>query len=179
MKKLALIGAVVIGIFTLSACSSEKNLNSNKNESKITYTSKENKESSGWDESTKTFTGDESIIKIDKVEKVTSSFDGAAAVKIYYTLTNNISKTQNVSDMLQSLMTVQQKSTNTTNDLSPIMSFSEAGKADEDTHQYDNVNPNGTISGFTPYKLENESDPIQISFFKNNEVVATYEVPLN
>lgn len=178
MKKILLIGAIVIGIFSLSACSSEKNLN-NKDESKITDMSKKNKENSGWDESAKTFTGNESIIKIDKVEKVTSSYDGAAAVKIYYTLTNNISKIQNVSDMLQSLMTVQQKSINTTNDLSPIMSFSEAGKAEEDTHQYDNVNPNGTISGFMPYKLENGSDPIQISFFKDNEVVATYEVPLN
>ena len=49
----------------------------------------------------------------------------------------------------------------------------------EENHLNDNINPEGTVSAFYPFKLENEADPIQILFQKNYKTVATYEIALN
>ena len=56
---------------------------------------------------------------------------------------------------------VQQKQENTSNDLMyTMMPVNETGSPQEEDHLNDNINPNGTVSGFYPYVLENETDPL-------------------
>ncbi|WP_312184994.1 DUF5067 domain-containing protein [Lactococcus raffinolactis] len=156
---------------------SDSSSNISKTTGKATEESKSEakKEDSGWDEATKTFTMNDGVLKIDKVEK-TTDYDGKAAIKVYFTLTNTSTENKNAQILFQELTRVQQKSANTSNDLQyTMLSFDNT----EEDHLNDNINTNGTISGYYPYSLENETDPIQILFEKNYETVATYEVALN
>lgn len=138
-------------------------------------TEKAAKENTGWDEGSKTFTTGDGIFKIDRVEK-TADYSGKTAIKLYFTLTNKRSEIQNTQLLFQSLTRIQQKSVNTSNDVKyAIMPF---GDKEED-HLRDNINPEGTVSGFYPLELENETDPIIISFQKYYKTVATYEIALN
>ena len=41
-----------------------------------------------------------------------------------------------------------------------MMPVNEKGSPQEEDHLNDNINPNGTVSGFYPYVLENETFPI-------------------
>ena len=156
---------------------SDSSSNISKTTGKATEESKSEakKEDSGWDEATKTFTTNDGVLKIDKVEK-TTDYDGKAAIKVYFTLTNTSTENKNAQTLFQNLTRVQQKSTNTSNDLQYAMMPIENT---EENHLNDNINPNGTISGYYPYLLENETDPIQFLFEKNYKAVATYEVALN
>ena len=156
---------------------SDSSSNISKTTGKATEESKSEakKEDSGWDEATKTFTTNDGVLKIDKVEK-TTDYDGKAAIKVYFTLTNTSTENKNAQTLFQNLTRVQQKSTNTSNDLQyTMLSFDNA----EEDHLNDNINTNGTVSGYYPLLLENETDPIHILFQKNYETVATYEVALN
>lgn len=142
----------------------------NKNEAK--------KEESGWDEVNRTFTTKDAVLKIDKVEKSTD-YNAKPAIKVHFTITNKTAEAQNAQSLFQESTRVQQKSANTSNDLNyAMMPFDDSGNT-EDNHLNDNINSGGTISGFYPYKLENETDPIQILFQKNYKTVATYEIALN
>ena len=156
---------------------SDSSSNISKTTGKATEESKSEakKEDSGWDEATKTFTTNDGVLKIDKVEK-TTDYDGKAAIKVYFTLTNTSTENKNAQILFQELTRVQQKSANTSNDLQYTMMPIENT---EENHLSDNINPNGTISGYYPYSLENETDPIQFLFEKNYKAVATYEVALN
>ena len=156
---------------------SDSSSNISKTTGKATEESKSEakKEDSGWDEATKTFTTNDGVLKIDKVEK-TTDYDGKAAIKVYFTLTNTSTENKNAQTLFQNLTRVQQKSTNTSNDLQYAMMPIENT---EENHLNDNINPNGTVSGYYPFLLENETDPIHILFQKNYETVATYEVALN
>ena len=156
---------------------SDSSSNISKTTGKATEESKSEakKEDSGWDEATKTFTTNDGVLKIDKVEK-TTDYDGKAAIKVYFTLTNTSTENKDAQMLFQELTRVQQKSANTSNDLQYTMMPIENT---EENHLSDNINPNGTISGYYPYLLENETDPIQILFEKNYKTVATYEVALN
>lgn len=156
---------------------SDSSSNISKTTGKATEESKSEakKEDSGWDEATKTFTTNDGVLKIDKVEK-TTDYDGKAAIKVYFTLTNTSTENKDAQMLFQELTRVQQKSTNTSNDLQYTMMPIENT---EENHLSDNINPNGTISGYYPYLLENETDPIQFLFEKNYKAVATYEVALN
>lgn len=156
---------------------SDSSSNISKTTGKATEESKSEakKEDSGWDEATKTFTTNDGVLKIDKVEK-TTDYDGKAAIKVYFTLTNTSTENKNAQTLFQNFTRVQQKSTNTSNDLQyTMLSFDNA----EEDHLNDNINTNGTVSGYYPLLLENETDPIHILFQKNYETVATYEVALN
>ena len=156
---------------------SDSSSNISKTTGKATEESKSEakKEDSGWDEATKTFTTNDGVLKIDKVEK-TTDYDGKAAIKVYFTLTNTSTENKDAQTLFQNLTRVQQKSTNTSNDLQyTMLSFDNA----EEDHLNDNINTNGTVSGYYPLLLENETDPIHILFQKNYETVATYEVALN
>lgn len=156
---------------------SDSSSNISKTTGKATEESKSEakKEDSGWDEATKTFTTNDGVLKIDKVEK-TTDYDGKAAIKVYFTLTNTSTENKNAQTLFQNLTRVQQKSTNTSNDLQyTMLSFDNT----EEDHLNDNINTNGTVSGYYPLLLENETDPIHILFQKNYETVATYEVALN
>ncbi len=156
---------------------SDSSSNISKTTGKATEESKSEakKVDSGWDEATKTFTTNDGVLKIDKVEK-TTDYDGKAAIKVYFTLTNTSTENKNAQTLFQNLTRVQQKSTNTSNDLQyTMLSFDNA----EEDHLNDNINTNGTVSGYYPLLLENETDPIHILFQKNYETVATYEVALN
>ncbi|MDG4961528.1 DUF5067 domain-containing protein [Lactococcus raffinolactis] len=156
---------------------SDSSSNISKTTGKATEESKSEakKEDSGWDEATKTFTTNDGVLKIDKVEK-TTDYDGKAAIKVYFTLTNTSTENKDAQMLFQELTRVQQKSANTSNDLQYTMMPIENT---EENHLSDNINPNGTISGYYPYLLENETDPIQFLFEKNYKAVATYEVALN
>ena len=152
------------------ASTSEKALTEKKVESK--------KESSGWDASTKTFTNKDGILKIDKAEKSTD-FDGKLALKVYFTLTNKRKEAQRAQMLFLEMTRVQQKQENTSNDLMyAIMPVNKTGSPQEKDHLNDNINPNGTVSGFYPYVLENETDPIQILFQKDYQTVDKYEITL-
>lgn len=156
---------------------SDSSSNISKTTGKATEESKSEakKVDSGWDEATKTFTTNDGVLKIDKVEK-TTDYDGKAAIKVYFTLTNTSTENKNAQTLFQNLTRVQQKSTNTSNDLQyTMLSFDNT----EEDHLNDNINTNGTVSGYYPFLLENETDPIHILFQKNYETVATYEVALN
>ena len=156
---------------------SDSSSNISKTTGKATEESKSEakKEDSGWDEATKTFTTNDGVLKIDKVEK-TTDYDGKAAIKVYFTLTNTSTENKNAQILFQELTRVQQKSANTSNDLQyTMLSFDNT----EEDHLNDNINTNGTVSGYYPLLLENETDPIHILFQKNYETVATYEVALN
>ncbi len=149
---------------------SEKALTEKKVESK--------KESPGWDASTKTFTNKDGVLKIDKAEKSTN-FDGKPALKVYFTLTNKRKEAQVAQSLFQEMARVQQKQENTSNDLMyAMMPFNETGSPQEENHLNNNINPNGTVSGFYPYVLENETDPIQILFQKDYQTVDKYEITL-
>ena len=156
---------------------SDSSSNISKTTGKATEESKSEakKEDSGWDEATKTFTTNDGVLKIDKVEK-TTDYDGKAAIKVYFTLTNTSTENKDAQMLFQELTRVQQKSANTSNDLQYTMMPIENT---EENHLSDNINPNGTISGYYPYLLENETDPIHILFEKNYKTVATYEIALN
>lgn len=156
---------------------SDSSSNISKTTGKATEESKSEakKEDSGWDEATKTFTTNDGVLKIDKVEK-TTDYDGKAAIKVYFTLTNTSIENKDAQMLFQELTRVQQKSANTSNDLQYTMMPIENT---EENHLSDNINPNGTISGYYPYLLENETDPIQFLFEKNYKAVATYEIALN
>lgn len=156
---------------------SDSSSNISKTTGKATEESKSEakKEDSGWDEATKTFTTNDGVLKIDKVEK-TTDYDGKAAIKVYFTLTNTSTENKDAQMLFQELTRVQQKSANTSNDLQYTMMPIENT---EENHLSDNINPNGTISGYYPYLLENETDPIQFLFEKNYKAVATYEIALN
>lgn len=156
---------------------SDSSSNISKTTGKATEESKSEakKEDSGWDEATKTFTTNDGVLKIDKVDK-TTDYDGKAAIKVYFTLTNTSTENKDAQMLFQELTRVQQKSANTSNDLQYTMMPIENT---EENHLSDNINPNGTISGYYPYLLENETDPIQFLFEKNYKAVATYEVALN
>ena len=156
---------------------SDSSSNISKTTGKATEESKSEakKEDSGWDEATKTFTGKDGTLKIDKAEK-TTDYEGKAAIKVYFTLTNTSTENKDAQMLFQELTRVQQKSANTSNDLQYTMMPIENT---EENHLSDNINPNGTISGYYPYLLENETDPIQFLFEKNYKAVATYEVALN
>ena len=91
-------------------------------------------------------------------------------------MTNTSTENKDAQTLFQNLTRVQQKSTNTSNDLQyTMLSFDNT----EEDHLNDNINTNGTVSGYYPLLLENETDPIHILFQKNYETVATYEVALN
>lgn len=179
MKKLALFGTATLALLTLVACSSgdsEKKISSEKALTEKKVESK--KESSGWDASTKTFTNKDGILKIDKTEKSTN-FDGKPALKVYFTLTNKRKEAQGAQILFQEMARVQQKQENTSNDLMyTMMPVNETGSPQEKDHLNDNINPNGTVSGFYPYVLENETDPIQILFQKDYQTVDKYEITL-
>ena len=179
MKKLALFGTATLALLTLVACSSgdsEKKISSEKALTEKKVESK--KESSGWDASTKTFTNKDGILKIDKAEKSTN-FDGKPALKVYFTLTNKRKEAQGAQILFQDMARVQQKQENTSNDLMyTMMPVNETGSPQEEDHLNDNINPNGTVSGFYPYVLENETDPIQILFQKDYQTVDKYEITL-
>ncbi|CDG03385.1 DUF5067 domain-containing protein [Lactococcus lactis] len=153
-----------------ASTNSEKALTEKKVESK--------KELSGWDASTKTFTNKDGVLKIDKAEKSTN-FDGKPALKVYFTLTNKRKEAQVAQSLFQEMARVQQKQENTSNDLMyAMMPFNETGSPQEENHLNNNINPNGTVSGFYPYVLENETDPIQILFQKDYQTVDKYEITL-
>ena len=177
MKKLALFGITALAVFSLAACSSEK-AQPTKSSGEATTKSSEKaskaKDSAKWDDATKTFTSKDGILKIDSVEK-TKDYDGKPAIKVNFTLTNKHDKAENVQMLIMSMMKVQQKTANTTNDLEYAILMD-----DSENHLQDNLNPNGTISGNYSYALDTETDPIQIHFMENTfgEPVATYEVSL-
>lgn len=155
------------------------NTTSNKSTGKVeTSKSEPVKEDSGWDEVTKTFTTKDSVLKIDKVEKAID-LDDKPALKIYFTVTNKASENRAAQMIFSELTKVQQKSKNTSNDLGSTLTKRDDNGEREEDHLGDNLNPNGTISGYFTYKLENETDPIQILFQKKYKTVATYEIALN
>ncbi|MFK4841030.1 DUF5067 domain-containing protein [Lactococcus garvieae] len=134
----------------------------------------EAKSDSKWDETTKTFTSSDGVLKIDGVEK-TSDYDGKPSIKINFTLTNKKEKAENVQTLIMSMMKVQQKTANTTNNLEYAILMD-----DSENHLQDNLNPNGTVSGNYSYVLDTETDPVQIHFMENmfSDPVATYEVAI-
>ena len=136
------------------------------------------KEESGWDEANKTFTTKDAVLKIDKVEK-TADHSAKPAIKVHFTITNKTAEAKNAQSLFQEATRVQQKSANTSNDLNfTMMPYDDNGNT-ENNHLNDNINSGGTVSGFYPYELENETDPIQILFQKDYKTVATYEITLN
>ncbi|WP_190289061.1 DUF5067 domain-containing protein [Lactococcus kimchii] len=128
---------------------------------------------SGWDDSTHTFTSDDGILKIDKTE-ITNDYNGKPAFCVYFTLTNKGDDTAVSQILFQQLARVQQLSTNTSNDLDFAMMSLDA----PENHLQDNINPNGTISGYYPFELENTSDPVAIQLQRDFQTVDTYKVPL-
>lgn len=193
-KTLSIVGVVIsivafiIVLATQSYYGSQldKALNTDNSSSEIEKTSgtaesksssSSSKKDTGWNSSTKTFTGDDSIIKIDKVVQ-TTDYDGKPAAKVYFTITNTGAEAEYVQVLFLNSVRIQQKSTNTSNDLDfATMPSDEAGNTEED-HTNDNINPNGSVSGFYPVLLENSTDPLQLLFSKNYKTVATYEIAL-
>lgn len=155
------------------------NTTSNKSTGKTEISKNEPaKEADDWDESTKTFATKDSVLKIDKVEK-TFDINDKPALKVYFTATNKAPENKGVQLILNSLTRVQQKTKNTSNDLGSTVAARDDNGDREEDHLGDNINPNGTVSGYYTYQLENEIDPIQILFQKNYKTVATYEIALN
>ena len=117
---------------------------------------------------------------INKTQNQKSTdFDGKLALKVYFTLTNKRKEAQGAQILFQEMARVQQKQENTSNDLMyAMMPFNETGSPQEENHLNNNINPNGTVSGFYPYVLENETDPIQILFQKDYQTVDKYEITL-
>lgn len=176
MKKLILFGTTALAVFTLAACSSEKTepTKSSGEATSSSQTKESAKSASAWDEATKTFTAKDGVLKIDGVEK-TTDYDGKPSIKVNFTLTNKKEKAENVQTLIMSMMKVQQKTANTTNDLEYAILMD-----DSENHLQDNLNPNGTVSGNYSYVLDTETDPVQIHFMENmfSEPVATYEVSI-
>ncbi|WP_347979322.1 DUF5067 domain-containing protein [Lactococcus formosensis] len=175
MKKLFLLGATTLALFSLAACSSDNSEKTASSEKATTEKKVEpKKEETGWDAATKTFTSKEGILKIDKTEK-TTDYDGKPALKVYFTLTNKGEEPQVAQILFQQLARVQQKSKNTSNDLQYAMISLE--NVEED-HLQDNINPNGTVSGYYSFELENDTDPVQILFQKDFQTVDKHEITL-
>ncbi|MCM6842252.1 DUF5067 domain-containing protein [Lactococcus lactis] len=178
MKKIALLGVTALAIVSLTACSSGNSSATKSSGKATTSTSSSKKETAKatakWDDATKTFTSKVGVLKIDGVEK-TTDYDSKPSIKVNFTLTNKQDKAENVQALVMSMMKVQQKTANTTNDLEYAILMN-----DSENHLQDNLNPNGTISGSYSYVLDTETDPIQIHFMENmfSEPVATYEVSL-
>ena len=130
---------------------------------------------SKWDEATKTLTTSDGVLKIDRIER-TTDYEGKPAIKVYFTLTNNSSSEKNAQMLFMSMFKIQQVSANTSNDLhSAILGFSDT----EENHLRDNINSGGTISGYYPYSLENETDPLRITLMENYfQTIDTYNYPL-
>lgn len=127
-----------------------------------------------WDEEENTFFGSDKIIKIDDIIK-SKDFDGRPAIEVHFTITNNSEEVINT-QMLFGLSTqVRQVSTNTSNDLRlAIMPIDSA-----DSNLRSNINPGGTVTGYYPYLLENENDPIEISFREGFKIVETVAYDFN
>lgn len=178
MKKIMLLSAIALTALSLTACSATKP-NDTKANDKVITNSDTNESKANWDEASKTFTSEKVIIKIDKID-IDKDYDNRSFVKIYYTLTNKQSNTEQASFLIQDSMKVQQESKNTSNDLSPLSITPDENGNIEETHLDDNIKPEGTISGYYPLLLENNSDPINI-LFQNNDtsIVATYKVQIN
>lgn len=178
MKKLILFGTTALAVLTLAACSSgntEKTASSEKASTEKKAEPK--KEASGWDAATKTFTTKAGVLKIDKTEKA-ANYDGKPALKVYFTLTNKGEEAQGAQILFQEMARVQQKTANTSNDLMFTMMPIDANGNQEENHLNDNINPNGTVSGFYPFELENETDPVQILFQKDFQTVDKHEITL-
>ncbi|GAB2026875.1 DUF5067 domain-containing protein [Lactovum odontotermitis] len=135
-----------------------------------------------WDAKTKTFTTDNGILKIGDIAK-TTDYDAEPALKIYFTLTNKQAEPEMAIMLLLSLMDVQQKTVNTSNHLDSTKPYDyydyDYNSIEEEDHLDDNINPDGTVSGFLTVKLENETDPIVIVLLEDYETVTSYEIPLN
>lgn len=178
MKKIALLGVTALAIVSLAACSSGNSSATKYSGKATTSTSSSKKETAKttakWDDATKTFTSKDGVLKIDGVEK-TKDYNDKPSIKVNFTLTNKKDKAEKVQMLVKSMMNVQQKTANTTNDLEYAI-LMDGSK----NHLQDNLNPNGTISGNYSYVLDTETDPIQIQFMENmfSEPVATYEVSL-
>ncbi|WKB49900.1 DUF5067 domain-containing protein (plasmid) [Lactococcus lactis subsp. lactis] len=163
MKKIALLGVTVLTIFLFTACN---------------YSSASKKEASkhvtNWDETTKTFTSEDGVLKIDGVDE-TKNYKGKPAIKINFTLTNKKVKPVNVRTLVMSMMKVQQKTINIMNDLKDAKLIDNF-----ENHLRNNLNTNETITGNCSYILDTESDPIQIQFmvYMFSPPVATYDVSL-
>lgn len=137
-------------------------------------TAVDEKPTATWDETTRTFTAPDGVLTINSVEK-TTDYDDKPAIKVNFTLKNTSDKPQDAQMLFQQLATVKQQTANTTNSLNYTMLSSN----DED-HLNDSINSGGTITGFYPLSLENETDPILISFQADylSNTVATYHVNL-
>lgn len=137
-------------------------------------TSTSSEDTPTWDESEKTFTTSDIVLKIDDVVK-TTDYNNAPALRINFTLTNNTDEVSNAQILYLFATQVRQKSENTSNDLTMAIMPTDS----EDNHLSDNINPGGTISGYYAYSLENETDPIEITFKKDFQEISTYSVNLN
>lgn len=123
--------------------------------------------SASWNEETQTFETPDGKLVIDNIETV-KGYNDKSVLKVSFTITNNTAGEKNVQSLFSSLVKIKQRNENTSNSLSyAVLSSS------ENNHLSDTLNAGGTISGFYPLELENESDPIIFDF--QYDYISLYE----
>ncbi|MDR0501618.1 MAG: DUF5067 domain-containing protein [Coriobacteriales bacterium] len=137
-------------------------------------TSEKETTEAAFDEATKTFTGKDTTIKIDKTV-VGEDYSGKPMLSVYFTITNNGDK-----DMLVQLLYYDvvggayQNNGTTRNKLS--MAFTTGGEED---HLQDSLLPGATISGIFDYSLEDSALPVEIEFvdgfFSDDKYILTVQ----
>lgn len=125
-----------------------------------------------WDEVSKTYETPEGKIILDDIS-VISGYDEKPLLKVSFTITNYSNEEQNVQSLFNRLIDVKQRNSNTSNSLNYGST-----KDSEETHLSDNLNPNGTVSGFYPLELENTDDPIIFEMQSDYEKVHEWEYKL-
>ncbi|SKA02919.1 protein of unknown function [Pilibacter termitis] len=113
---------------------------------------------SSFNQEEKTFTGKIATVKIDKAEKV-KDYDGKPALKVFFTITNNQSKDEEVDTLLSNTTQFKQDNGTVKNELSVTVL-----KEEEEEHLYDTLKAKKTISTFIVLELENEKDPVIVEF---------------
>ncbi|MGT2964770.1 DUF5067 domain-containing protein [Streptococcus acidominimus] len=133
--------------------------NSDDDDSELTNTDSENEKiSASWNEETKTFESPEGKLVIDKIETV-KGYKDKPVLKVSFSITNKSSEEKGVQLLFSSLVDIKQRNENTSNSLSYGSLTSS-----ENNHLQDRLNAGGTISGFYPLELENETDPVIFDF---------------
>ncbi|HFU4449656.1 TPA: DUF5067 domain-containing protein [Streptococcus suis] len=129
--------------------------------------------SASWNEETQTFESPDGKLVFDKIE-IVKGYNDKPILKVSFTITNATKEEKNVLLLFSSLVNVQQRNKNTSNSLQlgTLTSL-------EKNHLNDTLNADGTISGFYPVELENETDPIIFDFQYDNISLYEWEYELN
>lgn len=135
-------------------------------------TSETENASASWNEETKSFESPDGKLVIDKIE-IVKGYEDESVLKVSFIITNNTNEEKNVQTLFNTIVDIKQRNENTSNSLS-YASLS----SNKDNHLSDTLNSNGTVSGFYPLELENESDPIIFDFQYNYDSVYEWEYKL-